>query len=282
MTRMAPARPGLPTVVTILIISAIFLASFFIATSIRDIGSISVTEKAIICAIIAIALGSIGHAWSKQRRDLLRELTSARVAVRDARKAVEQEAFGNETAKARSELQESAISLHVIWLQVDINALRRRAFWAFVLGLAICLGSLSAPYAAYVLANKPTGVWQYFIGGSTLAALLLGVGGTLLRHDNKIREQARMLERERLYFSRLETGLGCARSLGTKEYEQGLAAVVGHLLAAPPVLGGLSSGPEPEAVGEKSPLVEASKVTSMVATIAKKATGSAGSAPDAE
>ena len=57
-----------------------------------------------------------------------------------------------------------------------------------------------------------------------------------MRHDNKVREQVQSFQREVLYFNRLKTGLLCALTLGPKEHEQGLRAIVGHLLAAPPTL----------------------------------------------
>jgi hypothetical protein len=74
------------------------------------------------------------------------------------------------------------------------------------------------------------------IGGSTLAAVLLAAGSTLLRHDNKIRDQIHIAQSELLYFARLRTGLDCATVLGDGEYQTSLQIVVRHLLGAPPEL----------------------------------------------
>ena len=87
-----------------------------------------------------------------------------------------------------------------------------------------------------------------------MAAILLGIGGVLLRHDNKIREHIQAFQTEVLYFSRLKTGLDCARALGLDEHRAGLKTVVGHLLAKAPTLSSAAEDtpePEEEAPGAK-------------------------------
>jgi hypothetical protein len=132
-------------------------------------------------------------------------------------------------------LQESAIELHAQQLRTEINGLRARALASFIPGLLLCICSLIGPLIAFRLAEKH-GKWEFMIGGSTLAAVLLAAGSALLRHDNKVRDQIQASQSELLYFSRLKTGLDCAATLSADQYRRGLEMVTAHLLAAPPSL----------------------------------------------
>jgi hypothetical protein len=272
------ATPTLAVAVLTLVGTALGMASAVPLLHSLDVGIIIGSPTIFVGAVFIAAAGLLTR-WYAARTEA-RELEGAREAVRKARAALQEEVPGEASTKARSDLQESSISLHVAGLKIDIRSLRRRALWAFVPGLLVCLGSLLAPLAAYKLALESKGTWQYFIGGSTLAALILGVGSSLLRHDNKIREQVRAVESELLYFSRLETGLECARSLGAVEYDRGLSVIVQHLLAAPPLLSSLPTTPEPEEAAG-GPAAAASKVlTKLAEAVAKKAAGDTGDEPD--
>jgi hypothetical protein len=142
-------------------------------------------------------------------------------------------------------LQERAIDLHTERLKQDIVALKRRAFFAFIPGLLLCLAAVGGPIISLWLA-KTQQDWHYMLGGSFVAAVLLGAGSVLLRHDNKIRAQIEGSKGEYLYFSRLRTALDLAltlgqpesRSAGKEEYRKALVVITEHLLAAPPAIGG--------------------------------------------
>lgn len=133
-------------------------------------------------------------------------------------------------------LQERSVALHVQRLTAQISGLRTRALWAFVPGVVLCVGSIAGPLVAWNLAMHHPDNWQYMLGGSALALVLLGSGTTLLRHDSKLQIYVQDATRELQYFERVQTGLDCALAIDQERYKKGLEVVVNHLLAAPPQL----------------------------------------------
>jgi hypothetical protein len=173
-------------------------------------------------------------------------------------------------------IQEAAIRVHTERLQKEIEELGKRAGRAFQAGLVLCISALSGPGIALYQISKHAD-WHYLLGGSAVAAVLLGAGAALLRHDNKSREQIQVAKSEYLYFSRLATGLACAQSLKQKadwkpeqeEYRKALAAVTAHLLAAPPNL----TRPDvaaPAAAAEDSGALSVDRIAELAAAMLRK------------
>jgi hypothetical protein len=208
--------------------NAVLFLTRLVATHLRDQWP---TAVAAMC-IAAYVAGSLTRNGS---------LFAAAELARNEARAQAQPALENEG------LQERAVDLHVARLNSEIEALRRRAFGAFLPGILLCVGSAAGPWVAVELARAHPEHWQYMLGGSATALVLLGAGSALLRHDAKLREQLISSKSELLYFSRIQTGLDCARALGVEEYTKGLVLVTAHLLAAPPSLVASKSAP-----GEKT------------------------------
>ena len=179
--------------------------------------------------LVAAAIVLYGWYVVRALRRQPEELRAAEEA-RDEARAQTKPALENER------LQERAVDLHVARLAAEIESLRRRAFVAFVPGISLCVTSVAGPWVAYNLITARPEYWQYMLGGSATALVLLGAGTALLRHDAKLHEQLLSSKSELLYFSRIQTGLDCARTLGAEEYAKGLALITAHLLAAPPSL----------------------------------------------
>lgn len=151
--------------------------------------------------------------------------------------------------RTTTSLEESSIRHLSLRLAADVNRLRRRAFFAFVPGTFLCLSALSGPVVSVIMIRQHPQQWQYMLGGSAVAVVLLGAGTALLRHDAKLREQMFAARVELLYFSRLQAGLDCAMAVSKEAFLKGLSQVSAHLLAAPPVLGD-SKEPEGTVPGE--------------------------------
>lgn len=136
-------------------------------------------------------------------------------------------------------LQRSAVTLHAEGLATEIRMLKLRALWAYVFGIVLCTGSSAGPYAAWLLANAHPDHWEYMLGGSALALIMLAAASALLRHDTKLQDQITASKRELHYFQRVQTGLDCAITLQKvtdSAYRSSLEQVVSHLLAPPPSL----------------------------------------------
>lgn len=130
------------------------------------------------------------------------------------------------------EIQQLAIEAYQANLRVEADSLRRRAYWSFVPGVALCVSAMLGPVVAYQLASRHPATWQYMLGGSALAIVLLGAGTALLRHDAKLNELAQVAQKELQYFSRLLTGLDCARALGPDDYKQALTEITRRLISS--------------------------------------------------
>lgn len=151
--------------------------------------------------------------------------------------ALEEERLGNNAElAAATALQRSAIKVHVRDLRSDVEGLNNRSGVAFAIGLLLCAASVAGPYVAWRLANEHPNNWEYMLGGSALALILLGAGSALLRHDTKLQEHMAAARTELYYFRRVQTGLDCAQPLGETRVQAGLETVIGHLLAPPPSL----------------------------------------------
>ena len=174
------------------------------------------------------------------------------------------------TSGGDKKIQEKAIDVHAEQLNVAIEDQRKRALGAFIPGVGMCVFALAGPFAAYRLAAIHEH-WEYMLGGSTLAAVLLGAGTALLRHDNKMQEQIQKSQGEFLYFSRLKTGLQCASTLSEEEYRKGLTIVTTHLLAPPPSLSMTEPLAKEDDSDEKFSLKDfAEQIASLVAEKTKK------------
>jgi hypothetical protein len=160
-------------------------------------------------------------------------------AARDAARSQAEPAGGPEKNRL---LQETAIDLYAQKLRFELDGLRTRALISFIPGLGLCLAAIAGPVMAIRLAETEHH-WEFMLGGTTLAAVLLAAGTALLRHDNKLREQVQESRSELLYFSRLKTGLDCAFTLDPEMYRAGLQIIAAHLLAAPP---SLTAAPPPK------------------------------------
>jgi hypothetical protein len=194
----------------------------------------------VILALTSVFLLVFRNAAERAR---LRDAEEARDAERDNLDSKEAK---RETAdETKSDLQERSIELHVERLTGQITKLRTRALLAFIPGVLLCIGSVAGPWVAYELAGRNAGIWQYMIGGSTIALVLLGSGTALLKHDSKLQGQVQASIKELQYFERVKTGLDCALALGRKKYEEGLAVITEHLLAAPPSLASSEGKAEP-------------------------------------
>lgn len=141
------------------------------------------------------------------------------------------------------DLHGRSIDLHRGRLRRHLDGLRRRAFWSFLPGALLCLLSFVGPLESYVLCSRYAGRWEFMLGGSALAAVLLAAGSALLRHDHKIRALVESSQSELHYFDRIKGAMDLAASDGRDTYRTTLKAIVQQLIARSPVLAEKSVGP---------------------------------------
>jgi len=231
-----------------------------------------------VLGVLALPVGGfVAYAaaqWGEGRRltDLRGDLDAARAQV-DA----------GDADRSKSRLDAKAIEAYAEELRAEVAALNRRAVLSFFPGLLLCMSALAGPVVSLYLVSGNPEHWQLMLGGGTLAAVLLGAGSALLRHDNKIREQIHVARGELLYFNRLRTGLDCARVLSDGDYRDGLKLITSHLLAPAPLIASLIGTTEPESkskgheetakpAGEKVESEPVQKINDLLVELAKKVT----------
>jgi hypothetical protein len=145
-------------------------------------------------------------------------------------------ANNNRELAATTMLSRAALGEHVRDLKREVSSAQLRSMVPFAVGVLLCLASVFGPVVAWMLVEKHPDRWEYMLGGSALALILIGAGTSLLRHDTKIQVQVAAGKRELHYFRRVRTGLDFAQTLGESRLRAALETTTAHLLAPAPSL----------------------------------------------
>ncbi|RKH30761.1 hypothetical protein D7Y13_21420 [Corallococcus praedator] len=234
-SRVAPsAKPWTSKALNAILIILIGALPYFIYSS--SIGNIG---KLVLAALtFFIVLGGI-LAWIASFGANLRESFSEKGRAQDAvrERVLAQEVATAEDPKlvARLELARIALRSRTSLMRGDADRLWRRSVWAYRGAFAFFILAIAGPgVAAMILLKSPNPDWHFMFGGLSLAAVPLGIGTALLRHDAKLREQYQQSAQDVASLERYELALDYARIASQETYHTTMQQVIRQLILGRP------------------------------------------------
>ncbi|ADO67820.1 hypothetical protein [Stigmatella aurantiaca] len=219
------------------------------------------TERlAFLVALLGAFLAALGT-LNALRREIAERTQKEHQAVQE--RALVQQVAEEEDPKLRARLELARIALRsrASSMRGDANRLWLRSVWAYRGALGFFLLAIAGPsVAAFLLLASQNPDWHFMFGGLSLAAVPLGIGTALLRHDTKLREQYQEAARDVASLERYELALDYARIASPETYQRTMQQVIQQLLLSRPGLLAPARGAPPgigkEADGEGSPGVQ--------------------------
>ncbi|WP_434384731.1 hypothetical protein [Melittangium boletus] len=190
----------------------------------------------IFAASLLLLLGSLGALYAGVLR---KQRSASEQAEREQQQAVQERAWVRQVAGedpkalARIELARIALRMRATSMRGDADRLWRRSSWSYRGACTFFLLSLAGPTVAAVLVLDSTAPdWHFMFGGLSLAAVPLGIGTALLRHDTRLREQYQESARDVAELERYELALDYARISSDASYQATLQQVIAQLLTS--------------------------------------------------
>ncbi|HYO52356.1 hypothetical protein [Archangium sp.] len=187
--------------------------------------------------IIFGLFGIIAIFGSNIRREFATEFQKDLQAVQE--RALVQQVAGEEDPKMQARLELARIRLRsrASSMRGDADRLWKRSLWTYWGALFFFVLAIAGPgVAATLLLNSTNPDWHFMFGGLSLAAVPLGIGTALLRHDTKLREQYQEAARDVASLERYELALDYAQIASLKTYQATMQQVIVQLLSNRPGL----------------------------------------------
>ncbi|MBZ4370131.1 hypothetical protein [Corallococcus sp. AS-1-6] len=132
---------------------------------------------------------------------------------------------------ARLELARIALRSRASLMRGDANRLWQRSIWAYRGAFIFFLLAIAGPgVAAAIVLNSSNPDWHFMFGGLSLAAVPLGIGTALLRHDAKLREQYQQAAQDIASLERYELALDYAHISSQETYQLTMQQVINQLI----------------------------------------------------
>ncbi|MDC0711830.1 hypothetical protein POL68_25395 [Stigmatella sp. ncwal1] len=196
----------------------------------------AIERIAFLVTLLGTSLAALGTR-NTLRRELAARTQKEQQAVQE--RALVQQVAGEEDPKMRARLELARIALRsrASSMRGDADRLWMRSVWAYRGALGFFLLAIAGPsVAAFLLLASQNPDWHFMFGGLSLAAVPLGIGTALLRHDTKLREQYQEAARDVASLERYELALDYARIASLEIYQRTMQQVITQLLFARPSL----------------------------------------------
>jgi hypothetical protein len=229
------ARPILSFIGAILALSASGAVSLYGVISIvgflESLGVSPAISVFLLAGISIIFVAAVMTFGGNVRQEFAATAERERQAVQES--ALAQQVAGEEDPKlrARIELARIALRIRASSMRSDADRLWKRSIWAYRGAFVFFLLAIAGPgVASLLLLNSAAPDWHFMFGGLSLAAVPLGIGTALLRHDTKLREQYHEAAQDVAALERYELALDYARIATPETYQATMQQVITQLL----------------------------------------------------
>ena len=208
------------------------LAYGFVDEFLRSLRPFSLVDRIVLgVSLVVPLLALIALFGNSLRRELAAKTEKEQQAVQE-RVLVQQVAEEEEPKlRARLELARIALRSRARSMRGDADRLWQRSVWAYRGAFGFFLLAIAGPgVAAALLLKSANPDWHFMFGGLSLAAVPLGIGTALLRHDTKLREQYQRAAHDVASLERYELALDYARIASPETYQATMQQVIAQLL----------------------------------------------------